>query len=212
MEDFSQLTFNVMDCPPPKLVVDNFVKLSKYECFTKNEFSKALNDKIIRYIILFYDKNTPLKDIIDDITQRKTEAAKLAGFKLVNNHFEDVVHEIMKCDNPSVNKMIFTYSKIFNSRAWTTFITMQDIYYKELQKTLDWTGLLSATEVKKIDDLGKMVDRAQNEVLNEDKNIKLQQELLSFIEETDFAEMPTPENIAAKRRDGKEGVTLEEIS
>lgn len=80
-ERFSKLKFKIHELKG--LVIDKYPVLESYKAikvakeYIKND--KVL-DKLLRYTIYMYDPGTDLTSEIPDLTERKAEARKLAGF------------------------------------------------------------------------------------------------------------------------------------
>lgn len=162
------------------------------------EFSKISND-ILRYIILYYDKNSPLQKI-EDVREAKVQAALLAGFKLRNNKFADNVVTIMNCQDESVNNAIVRFTTFFYDNEYEDLITLKELRVLDRKKMLNNTDDVTKKEaIENMDRTRKAMEALQLTISNRDKSILLMKEMLSYIEDT---EMPTPEYIANKLFNG----------
>lgn len=209
-EDFNHLRYNPYSEPMDvRDILDSYQGLSKYPEFDYNnkELIPVGIDKIIRYIFMMYQEDSPLMSI-EDINQRRVEAAKLVGFKMSNGKFSRKVEEFLTGQLREANKIVIRFLRVSNSRAWSELRVFEDTYYSELKRLRDGdlrTGEKTETLHKTIKAIRKDIDALEYEILNQDKN----QDMVSLLYEYMNVELmcPSPEDVVNAIKDG----TLKEL-
>lgn len=193
--DFSNMMYNVSELPSGSNILSVYPRLKQYSEFNKvgEASAKANLEKIFRYIVYFYDKNSPLKDSIENIIKRKIEAARLAGFvaKVVagKNVFSPIAKQMLNCKNEAINKMIIRYCRMQGSRDFSLLVSGQEAFYNTLlqlidpddenaKETKDKQAVFSQAK-KNSDQLKEL----EVELLNEDTNKYLTEDLYDYVEE-----------------------------
>jgi hypothetical protein len=95
------------------------------------------DDEILRYIILVYDINSPLRKTLKTHNEVKVQAMLLAGFdvkdkRLINN----VQSALLYGKDEGVAKMIVRYVTIFNNMDYTELIGMLELNEKVMRTIL----------------------------------------------------------------------------
>jgi hypothetical protein len=154
--------------------IPEFKNISKLRC----------TDSILKYIVFFYDKGSPLFIDEDDILKRKFRAATLAGFeKNEDGKFDEETNDILDCQNKEVNKAILRYLKIINNHKWSKLCIFQDAYYSELERLQTVSLETDEGKIKKAEimrNLKTMEDELKDlvsDITNQDTNQKLIQQL-----------------------------------
>lgn len=96
---------------------------------------KSKIDKTIRYILLMYDVNSPLRLYYPDLEQRKTAACDLAGFDVGSDNMEEILEfKIRDGDTISPNEellsMVMNYLKYQNNWVWTMIVSNSEAFYE----------------------------------------------------------------------------------
>lgn len=88
-------------------------------------------DKMIKYVILMYDVNSPLRHHYPELGKRKEFAASLAGFDLIK---DDVISlfEFRVGDEPNepLLDMIISYLKYQNNWVWSMIVSNEQAFYE----------------------------------------------------------------------------------
>ena len=193
--DFSNMMYNVSELPSGSNILSVYPRLKQYSEFNKvgEASAKANLEKIFRYIVYFYDKNSPLKDSIENIIKRKIEAARLAGFvakvEAGKNVFSPIAKQMLNCKNESINKMIIRYCRMQGSRNFSLLVSGQEAFYNTLlqlidpddenaKETKDKQAVFSQAK-KNSDQLKEL----EIELLNDDTNKYLTEDLYDYVEE-----------------------------
>jgi len=205
-QDFSKLMFKVRTIPLERSLLRAFPELGKHPEF-KVKFDNINKDKLIRYVIYMYDRNTPLRRKFPDILRRKVEAAKEAGFKINEvGLFEDDVEEFLRGKNDKANRMIVAYARIHKNFKYSFFITIEESFYGLMRSVI-------GGELKNIPDLKKAqkeLDESMDELLSGDKNPFLVEEVLRYMETERLA--LRPEDIARKLKNDEPAATNPDVS
>ena len=204
--DFNKLIVNVRSVSKERSLLRAFPELAKHSEF-KVQFEKLNKDKVIRYVIYMYDRNTPFRKKYPDILKRKLEAAKEAGFKISDEGlFEDEVEVLLRGENSKVNNMVCAYTRIYKNFKYSFFVTMEEIFYSLMRTIIDGE-LKNIGELKKTQ---KELDETMNDLLNDDKNPFLIEKFLRYVEKQRLS--LRPEDFARKFKTDGSIKTNKEIS
>lgn len=148
-----------------------------------------LDTPILRYVALMYDKNSPLRSKIPEISERKEECASLAGIKTGKEQIFDLSHE-------KIVGYINVYLRYQSSKIWAVLAANEDVlwqYQQELFKPItDFKNdkdKLQALEIKtklmsECDAIIKRIESYEEKLFGDNDDKK--EEILNY----------TPENIA----------------
>lgn len=103
--------------------------LSKHE-LVKKLFGdvKSSESSMLKYVALMYDKNSPLRQKIANITERKKEAADLAGLKNTDNIFD--------LSNDKLVEYINIYLRSQSSKIWAAMVANEEVLWQYQQELL----------------------------------------------------------------------------
>lgn len=151
------------------------------------EIFGKIDDKMLRYVLLMYDMNSPLKEAYPDLSARKNWAASIAGYKESDDTeflktFTKEVKTPVKDTTGEVkyyNKSIELHEPILdavqklviyqNNRLWAMIVTNEQAFYEYQRRVMAEVGgdadkdALSAITVKTkimeaMDDIDKRLD------------------------------------------------------
>lgn len=195
-----------MSLPPKKNPLEAFELLQKY-----NEFHKPLLNahlpkaKVLRYIALVYDKQSPLHDAYPDLNRKKIIAADLAGFiKEDNGQYNPKVEELFRCDIPDcpdINPMIIRYLLLSKSALFQRFCILSEAYSNISAKFLTGNG-----KIDEFTKLGREIDDCESELLAHDNN--LHEDFTQYYFESRLE--LRPEDIAERLKKGEQPIVLQE--
>lgn len=204
--DFNKLTIKVRTIPKERSLLRAFPELGKHSEF-RVQLKNINKDKVIRYIVYMYDRNTPFRRKFPDILKRKVEAAREAGFKVnQEGFFDEEVETFLRCKNDKVNDMTVAYARIHRNFKYSFFITMEESFYG-LMRSVIGGELKDISEMKKVQ---KELDETMDEFLNDDDNPFLIERFLRYIEKERLS--LRPEDIARKIKNHEVTTTHSEIS
>lgn len=202
-QDYRHLRFNVMALPSSADIVKSIREFS-----LSPEFNVTINhteedkpsrivdkNKAIRYMVLVYDPQSPLKPrLLDDVKVRQA-AATISGFKPSDKgKFPAEIDSIMRGMNSTFNAMLIRYLRFFNSPTYSMMVTTQQAFYNKLLAVIDTeaeTGKKKGLEAEKIrgelmkqaDELLQNLNAYSTQLLRSDKNPFLQEDLYAIVDE-----------------------------
>jgi hypothetical protein len=205
-KDFEGLLYNITLVSPNKKVVVAFPKLASLPSF-RHTFRKIDKEKIIRYIILMYDKDTPFRKRYNKVNQRKIEVARYVGFEHEDGGlFSDDVNDMLMGNNNDVNRMVVEYVRHQKNYKYTYLVGLEEGFHTILQEVTN--GKIS--NLSKLEDMQNQLEQTMTDLLNDDKSIGLREDLMEYMEE-ERLEL-RPEDIAEKILNGESPIKSEEIS
>lgn len=207
-KDFVSLTFNVSIHKEDVNLLGKFPTLNAIDSFRNYKYVYLDRNKVIRYIIYCYDRESPiLKKFMMDDQKRKQAAATYAKFSTdADGLFDEHVDNMMKCRIPDVNAMIIDFIRMYNDPEWALLMTGLESYYQKLANLLtDKVDSkrdqfqMEETKGKLWDQCNKMADtlsKAANKILT-DENPYLRRDLYCVIDQDAKNKLNiTPERIA----------------
>ena len=92
-------------------------------------------DKTVRYILLMYDVNSPMRAYYPDLEQRKTAAADMAGFDWGVDSMEEIFEFKIRQEesivpNDELLNMIMEFLKYQNNWVWTMIVSNSEAFYE----------------------------------------------------------------------------------
>jgi len=149
-----------------------------------------------KYLVLFYDINTPFRERYPDVIERRKRCAEMAGFPLDDNkHYPQRYEDLMIGENENFNTITYQFLKSFGSPDYIALQILWKIYGNEFinaaknvdSKTYKDTINNTLSILKHINDLTKTLFSGE-----ESQNMRMA--LYKGMEKE--LRMPTPENIA----------------
>jgi hypothetical protein len=126
--DFKNLTFGIHKAKSgtlPSSIPDMKV-LNTWWTSTRKD-----KDSVIRYIVLLYDKNSPLVKRFSNLDTRKREASVIAGF----NPEDPSLKAYKDFQDQEFADMVVEFLIYQNNYIWTMLVSNEQTFY-EFQKTL----------------------------------------------------------------------------
>lgn len=129
METQLEMRFDKMEFDPTvkKSLTTEYPKLK--------ELFGDFDDKTMRYVLLMYDYNSPLRTHYTDLAKRKQFAADLAGFDLAKDdlarlfEFRLIVEEEI-VPNEELLDLIIGYLKYQNNWVWSMIVSNSEAFYE----------------------------------------------------------------------------------
>lgn len=188
--DFDKIMFPILDMPDNVDPVKFFPKLQRWEQFYNVGGDIRRKNKLFRYIVLMYDKESPFRYKVNNLLQRKVEVAKYV--KLVDNPKnvpEDVLN-VFTGKNDKFNSMVIAYVRMHRDVKYALVVGLDNLYYSDLEL------IQSGNAPKKpIQETEQALESAVSELLSQDNDPQLQRELFRFMEEERLSTF-RPEGIA----------------
>lgn len=199
--DFERLMFRIDEMPDKVDPVDYYPKLKKWSEFGPQTGNKGMSifmkNKVFRWIVLMYDKESPFRTKISDAIKRKLEVAKYVKLITSFNLIDPEVKEILQGNDEVINRMIVAYVRMHRDSLYALVVGLDEMYYKDL------FGILNGDPPKKpIANTQKDLENAITELLNQDNNINVKRELSIYMEDERLRDY-RPEGMAEILLSGK---------
>lgn len=182
-KDYSQMEFNPLI---KRKLLTEYPKLS--------QIIGERDDKMIRYVLLMYDQNSPLRKYYPDVNKRKDFAAAIAGYDADKDiskieNLKTLTENVTTEDGQKIVpyeellESISTYMTYQNSRLWTMIVTNEQSFYEYQRRIMAEVGgeadkdALSAITIKTklleaMDDIHKRLDRYYSELTGGDQDLE----------------------------------------
>lgn len=119
-------------------------------------------DKLIRYIVLMYDKGSPLVKRFSNLDQRKKEAFAIAGYTAL----DPILETYKEFKVPEFTEMVTEFLIYQSDYAWMMLISNEQTFY-EFQKTLLQESAMIRNDKDKISAIAskaKLMEESENMV------------------------------------------------
>lgn len=101
-----------------------------------------VNDKMLRYVLLMYDQNSPLREYYPELGKRKNFAASIAGYDLDKDDVTELFDfktkneedEYVPCDE--MLELIMKYLKYQNNWIWSMIVSNEQAFYEFNQRVM----------------------------------------------------------------------------
>ena len=200
------MQFDPSRVPEGTGILKFYKDLAKVKAFRDDPGPEIDNEKVMQFIMLTYDKNSPYRKKFPDVLKRKIEVAHDCQFKITDGGvFESATEDFLKGKNRIVNRKIVEYVRLHRSFKYSFLVSMENAYYTLMLEILggDTKNVMKAKELR--DELEESV----MEIFNDDTNSFIKDELLRYME-TERLEL-RPEDIALKLQKGETPVTVKSI-
>ena len=115
-----------------KMEFDPTVKKSLITVYPKlKEIVGTEDDKMLRYVLLMYDINSPLRQHYPELGKRKEFAASIAGYDLIKDSVLSLFD--FKIDDEPHNDLldvIMKYLKYQNNWVWSMIVSNEQAFYE----------------------------------------------------------------------------------
>lgn len=192
--DFKDMMFPAHKLQNNQNPLKHFTLLSKFDSFNKR-IPKINKTKLVRWILLLYDKMTPFNQITN-LIKRKITVADYVGFDIEEP--TDELKKLLSGEIKEVNKMITDFLIMHRSSKYALVKANEQLFYNELQKVLD------GDKSTNINTYEKNLEKSILELSNGDNNLNLQNQILDniFIERLELS----PEAIGKRIHEGKKPI------
>lgn len=204
-DDFKRMMFNVYEADMSKPFLTQFPELNIYEEFSKRLPGTLDKNKIIKWIVYVYDKNSPYRVKYKDLTQRKVRAMIDAGHGLENDVFPPEVEDVILGKSISVADMTIAFCKMHLDVEYSHLVLLEAMYYKLMRDVF-------LGNQAKINDLQKIKEdyaNALSTVISNDQTKSVHQSLYKSIN-NDKLKL-SPEDIALSIKDNGVQQTIKEL-
>lgn len=146
---------------------DFLSKLKEFSEFAADIPYKIPKKKVMTYVVLIYDMESPLRKEVRDITARRLVALDLAGFKRdkKTDRFDRPIELFLEGRNPQITSMIVKYIILQNDPRWTQLVVYEHMLYMESARALLGAYKNADTMSKSIDRLATSKDKLTAELI-----------------------------------------------
>ena len=193
--EFSRMMFNVNQVPHNRSIPNAFPALKKVQEFRRNPHLRLEKNRVLRYIILMYDKNSPFRKRFPDISRRKIEAAKYAGYKLEEGGlFPEHVEDMLMGRIENANKMLVAYVRLHRNIKFSYLVSMEESFYHLMEQVTggDMKNLAQIRSIK------EEIEETLADILSEDNTPLIKESVLKYVEDRRLN--LRPEDIARNNR------------
>ena len=192
--------------PEGESIFNRYPELKKYKIFTKSVGKTIDNTMLMQWIMCVYDQATPYREGFNNVSKRKTEAARDVGFEVTDSGiFHTDVEHFMKGKNATVNAKIVEYVRRHRNWKYTYLVAMENSYYKIMEEVV-----AGKTErVKDLRNIQEELEQTMADILNQDDNVVLKDTVMRYIEEERLS--LRPEAIALKIAKGETPIQYKEV-
>lgn len=174
--------------------------VAKYDEFGFKFINFENKKKIVSYIILMFDFNTPLREDILDYNERKRTAALLAGFKVGDGgYFKKEIEDALIGQNDDVNRAIIRYTMLFSNPDYMMLVSFYDMFFRENEEA--FKSGATKTKIENIDKLNKAIKKLTKEIFGGEESVNLRKALYGSADEMRVA--LKPEDVATRLEKGK---------
>lgn len=202
-EEFKDLMFDISKVDVSHSITEKYPQLKKvFKTRDRNSCAESNLDfqKVIRYIILAYDKGSPCIRDFPEISMRKNRALLEAGFRK-GEGWRREIKQMAACENKMINSMIIRYIRLHRNQKWASMLVLQEAYYKLMKKIIDGGDDVSTKILNSYDKIESKLEKLQEELLTGDSNNTLKHDLDLNL---DYENMGiTPEEIATRIKEGE---------
>jgi len=199
-QDFKEILFPVHTLTMSMNLFDKFPKLLDYDEFGAKLPPELPIIKVFRYIVYVYDSKSPFYTQIEDLIERKKQAAKEVDFYLTDEgEFHPEVKGVLDCENKRVNAMILRYCRM-QGKEFTNIVASTEAYYQInlelLSNDKDDDAKGKAALDKQATEVGDRLNEKIRNFLREETAKGLEEDLWILAEEEAANIKITPEDYA----------------
>jgi len=190
-ENFNRLYIDIYD--KKNVIKNNLEKITN--AFGLVDDSRNDIEKLIKYIMYMYDKNSPMREMYQELEERKTECALLSGYK--ESKDKKILKELFNLTDKRACKLISSFLKFQNHKTWAMLLSNEEVLWQYQQELLrpitDFRQdkeKLQALDIKsklmnECDSMIKRIEGYENKIYGDDNKLK-----------EEMKNATSPENIA----------------
>lgn len=115
--------------------------LEKYEKLVKKIFPQLYLvrrkdlEELIKYVVLMYDINSPMRKFFNDVDERKRECAVLAGYSFETDGTR--LKKIFDFTDKNIMDLVTNYLKYQNNKVWAILQSNEEVLWQYNQELLN---------------------------------------------------------------------------
>lgn len=155
-------------------------------------------EKFLKFTVLVYDINSPMRTMYVDLWERKRAAAIMVGFKVdESGKFEKDVEDMLVGENMACNQAISKYVVIQGIPEYTALVALQTSLHCEMLKVQ--RGVANQNVTKNIILLQNNIKANTEYLFGGEEPLDLRQALYGIIEKDRF---PLPDEVVRRIAEG----------
>lgn len=162
----------------------NEVKIfNKYDDFNPSLDAKLSKQKVLRYIVLVFDKASPLKIKYLDPIERRVIAGKIVGFPETNTgKFITFYTSIIQSAITEINRMVITYLFIQNEADFMVLVAYEEALRIQAANLVDKIDEGEKTKdiIANIDSLRKAIEKLKAVFVESKEDTLLERDVFIF--------------------------------
>lgn len=91
-------------------------------------------ESLIKYIIYMYDKNSPMREMYQELEERKLECAMLSGYKELKD--KKILKELFNLTDKRACFLISSFLKFQNHKTWAMLVSNEEVLWQYQQELL----------------------------------------------------------------------------
>ena len=139
-------------------------------------------EKLLKYIIYMYDKNTPMRELYQELQERKVECALLSGYSEKKD--KTTLEELYNLTDKRACELISSFLKYQNHKSWALLVSNEEVLWQYQQELLNPITdfrqdkeKLQALEIKsklmnECDSIIKRIEGYEEKIYGDDKKLK----------------------------------------
>ena len=139
-------------------------------------------EKLLKYIIYMYDKNTPMRELYQELQERKIECALLSGYSEKKD--KTILEELYNLTDKRACELISSFLKYQNHKSWALLVSNEEVLWQYQQELLNPITdfrqdkeKLQALEIKsklmnECDSIIKRIEGYEEKIYGDDKKLK----------------------------------------
>lgn len=185
-QEFNALEFNIVNERTLAKMKERHPGLFVWPEMDKSLPATLSKVKVLKYIVMCYDKNSPIVKMENNILKRKRISAEIAEFEQDSrtNEFKKAYRDVMEGKNNKVNEMIIKFVIHQHDLLYSQYVSLCESYYQlyyfaitnslELGDNVDVVKVIdSKTKVnRQLKELAKEIDSMYEEIFLKDKSIE----------------------------------------
>jgi hypothetical protein len=143
--------------------------------------------RILKYIILYYDINSPLRIMFANDLTRKVEAYIMA-FKVKNREKQlpEFIEDILTGQSWTVNTMIIRFVMMFYNDRYLRLVVFREMLGQISRKKIERNTEIKGADITTINDLSANIEHLQRTIFGGNESTQLKEELYKVIEKEHF--------------------------
>lgn len=194
-EEFKNLSFPIHKTDNKKDLIEQIPELKEIKMF--EVLPKVNRDAMIQYILLMYDKNSPLIRKYAELSTRKREAGFMAGFDQANDSHSRLLSDMSDFKDPLFCEAVVEFLQFQNNLILAMLVSNEQTFFEYQSVLLSATAMInndkdkiSATILKSklMDDSDTIADRIGKYY----KQLYIEDKVVEYVKKKSYS----PESVA----------------